>query len=130
MLKQLKKTLNRKSKKIGSSGVVHIKSTFNNTIITVTDKQGNTLCWSSSGGSGFKGVKKSTAYAAQTAAEKIATLVYEKGVRQVEVLVSGPGKGRETAIRAFYGCGLQILVIKDITTVPHNGCRLPKKRRI
>jgi small subunit ribosomal protein S11 len=130
MVKQLKRFSNKKSKKVITSGVVHIKSTFNNTIVNVTDKQGNTLYWASAGGSGFKGAKKSTPFAAQTAAEKFATIVYEHGMRQAEVVVSGPGSGRETAIRALQGCGLQVLVIKDITPVPHNGCRPPKKRRV
>ena len=130
MVKQLKRFSNKKSKKVITSGVVHIKSTFNNTIVNVKDKQGNTLYCASAGGSCFKGAKKSTPFAAQTAAEKVATIVYEQGMRQAEVVVSGPGSGRETAIRALQGCGLQVLVIKDITPVPHNGCRPPKKRRV
>ena len=130
MVKQLKRVSNKKSKKTITIGTVHIKATFNNTIVNITDKQGNTLFWASAGASGFKGAKKSTPYAAQTAAEKVATLAYEQGMRQAEVLVSGPGSGRETAIRALQGCGLEILVIKDITPVPHNGCRPPKKRRV
>jgi len=130
MVKQLKRFSNKKSKKVITSGVVHIKSTFNNTIVNVTDKQGNTLYWASAVGSGFKGAKKSTPFAAQTAAEKVASIVYEQGMRQAEVVVSGPGSGRETAIRSLQGCGLQVLVIKDITPVPHNGCRPPKKRRV
>jgi len=111
-------------------GVVHIKSTFNNTIVNITDKTGNTLVWASAGGSGFKGAKKGTPFAAQSAAEKAASQAYEQGMRQAEVVVSGPGSGRETAIRALQGCGLEVLVIKDITPVPHNGCRPPKKRRV
>ena len=130
MVKEIKRFSSKKSKKITTSGVVHIKSTFNNTIVNVTDKQGNTLYWASAGGSGFKGAKKSTPFAAQSAAEKVATIVYEQGMRQAEVVVSGPGSGRETAIRALQGCGIQVLVIKDITPVPHNGCRPPKKRRV
>ena len=101
-----------------------------NTIVNITDQQGNTLFWASAGGSGFKGAKKGTPFAAQSAAEKVATIAYEQGMRQAEVVVSGPGSGRETAIRALQGCGLQVLVIKDITPVPHNGCRPPKKRRV
>ena len=93
-------------------------------------RQGNTLLWASAGGSGFKGAKKGTPFAAQSAAKKVATIAYEQGMRQVEVVISGPGSGRETAIRALKGCGLQVLVIKDITPVPHNGCRPPKKRRV
>jgi small subunit ribosomal protein S11 len=126
----IKRFSSKKAKKVVTSGVVHIKSTFNNTIVNVTDKQGNTLYWASAGGSGFKGAKKSTPFAAQSAAEKVATTVYEQGMRQAEVFVSGPGSGRETAIRALQGCGLQVSVIKDVTPVPHNGCRPPKKRRV
>ena len=130
MVKQIKRFSNKKSKNKITSGVVHIKSTFNNTIVNITDKQGNTLYWASAGGSGFKGAKKSTPFAAQSAAEKVATIAYEQGMRQADVVVSGPGSGRENAIRALYGCCLQISVIKDITPVPHNGCRPPKKRRV
>jgi small subunit ribosomal protein S11 len=130
MVKQGKRFSNKKSKKIVSVGVIHIKSTFNNTIVNITDKTGNTLVWASAGGSGFKGAKKGTPFAAQSAAEKAATQAYDQGMRQAEVVVSGPGSGRETAIRALQGCGLEVLVIKDITPVPHNGCRPPKKRRV
>ena len=130
MIKQLKRFSNKKTKRNIATGVVHIKSTFNNTIINITDKRGNTLFWASAGGSGFKGAKKGTPFAAQSAAEKVATLAYEQGMRQAEVVVSGPGSGRETAIRAIQGCGLEVLLIKDITPVPHNGCRPPKKRRV
>jgi|TARA_B100000475_G_scaffold200421_1_gene184769 small subunit ribosomal protein S11 len=130
MVKQGKRFSNKKSKKIVSLGVVHIKSTFNNTIVNITDKTGNTLVWASAGGSGFKGAKKGTPFAAQSAAEKAASQAYDQGMRQAEVVVSGPGSGRETAIRALQGCGLEVLVIKDITPVPHNGCRPPKKRRV
>jgi len=130
MVKQVKRFTSKKSKKTISTGVVHIKSTFNNTIVNITDKQGNTLFWSSAGGSGFKGAKKGTPFAAQSAAEKVATAAFEQGMRQAEVIVSGPGSGRETAIRALNGSGLEVLVIKDITPVPHNGCRPPKKRRV
>ena len=130
MIKQVKRFTSKKSKKISGTGVVHIKSTFNNTIVNITDKLGNTLFWASAGGSGFKGAKKGTPFAAQSAAEKVASLAYEQGMRQAEVVVSGPGSGRETAIRAIQGCGLEVLLIKDITPVPHNGCRPPKKRRV
>jgi small subunit ribosomal protein S11 len=130
MVKQAKRFSSKKSKKIVSLGVVHIKSTFNNTIVNITDKTGNTLVWASAGGSGFKGAKKGTPFAAQSAAEKAASQAYDQGMRQAEVVVSGPGSGRETAIRALQGCGLEVLVIKDITPVPHNGCRPPKKRRV
>jgi len=130
MVKQVKRFTSKKSKKTISKGVVHIKSTFNNTIVNITDNQGNTLFWASAGGSGFKGAKKGTPFAAQSAAEKVATAAYEQGMRQAEVIVSGPGSGRETAIRALQGSGLEVLVIKDITPIPHNGCRPPKKRRV
>jgi small subunit ribosomal protein S11 len=130
MVKQLKRFSAKKTKKVVTSGVVHINSTFNNTIVNITDKQGNTICWGSAGGSGFKGAKKSTPFAAQSTAEKVATIAYEQGMRQAEVVITGPGSGRETAIRALQGCGLQVLVLKDKTPVPHNGCRPPKKRRV
>ena len=130
MVKQIKRSSSKKSKKNVTTGVVHISSTFNNTIVTITDKTGNTLFWASSGGSGFKGAKKGTPFAAQSAAEKAGSSAYEQGMRQASVIVSGPGSGRETAIRALQGCGLEILLIKDITPVPHNGCRPPKKRRV
>ena len=130
MVKQVKRFATKKAKKTFVQGVVHIKSTFNNTIVNITDSQGNTLFWASSGASGFKGAKKGTPFAAQSAAEKVASLAYDQGMRQAEVVVSGPGSGRETAIRALQSRGLQILLIKDITPVPHNGCRPPKKRRV
>ena len=128
---KVKKFTGRKSKKATvNTGVVHIKSTFNNTIVNITDKQGNTLFWASAGASGFKGAKKGTPFAAQSAAEKVGLMAYEQGMKQAEVVVSGPGSGRETAIRALQGCGLEVLVIKDVTPVPHNGCRPPKKQRV
>ena len=127
MVKQIKRFSGKKAKRTLNSGVVHIKSTFNNTIVNITDKQGNTLFWASAGGCGFKGAKKGTPFAAQSAAEKVATIAYEQGMRQAEVVISGPGSGRETAIRALQGFGLQVSVIKDNTPVPHNGCRPPKK---
>jgi len=130
MVKQIKRFSSKKTKKTIATGVVHIKSTFNNTIVNIADKQGNTLFWASAGGSGFKGAKKGTPFAAQSTAEKVASVAYEQGMRQAEVVVSGPGSGRETAIRALEGCGLQVLVIKDVTPVPHNGCRPPKRRRV
>ena len=130
MIKQVKRFTSKKSKKTVNAGIVHIKSTFNNTIVNITDKQGNTLFWASAGGCGFKGAKKSTPFAAQSAAEKIGSMAVEQGMKQAEVIISGPGNGRETAIRALQSCGLEVLLIKDITPVPHNGCRPPKKRRV
>ena len=129
MAKQIKKTYNRNKKNI-INGIAHIKSTFNNTIITITDLKGETISWCSSGASGFKGAKKGTPFAAQTAAEKAAKLAVEQGMKQIEVMVNGPGAGRETAIRALQATGIEITLIKDITPVPHNGCRPPKKRRV
>jgi small subunit ribosomal protein S11 len=130
MIKQVKRFTSKKSKKTVNAGIVHIKSTFNNTIVNITDKQGNTLFWASAGGCGFKGAKKSTPFAAQSAAEKVGSMAVEQGMKQAEVIISGPGNGRETAIRALQNCGLEVLLIKDITPVPHNGCRPPKKRRV
>lgn len=130
MARQLKKSGVRKNKRNAVNGVTHIKSTFNNTIVTITNLKGETLSWSSSGSSGFKGAKKGTPFAAQTAAEKAAKQAMDQGMRQTEVLVNGPGAGRETAIRALQAAGLEITLIKDITPVPHNGCRPPKKRRV
>ena len=130
MIKKIKRFSGKKAKTTSVTGVVHIKSTFNNTIVNITDKQGNTLLWASAGGSGFKGAKKGTPFAAQSAAEKVAISAYEQGMRKAEVIVKGPGSGRETAIRALQGCGLEVLLIKDSTPVPHNGCRPPKKRRV
>ena len=120
----------KNTKKRISEGIAHIHASFNNTLISITDKQGNAIAQSSSGAQGFRGSRKSTPFAAQSAAEKVATIAYEQGMRQADVVVSGPGSGRETAIRALQGCGLEISLIKDITPVPHNGCRPPKKRRV
>nr|YP_009391912.1 ribosomal protein S11 [Acrosorium ciliolatum]ARW60056.1 ribosomal protein S11 [Acrosorium ciliolatum] len=129
MARQAKKNQN-KSKKNIINGITHIKSTFNNTIITITDLQGETIAWCSSGACGFKGAKKSTPFAAQTAAEKVAKYAMEYGIKQTEIMVNGPGAGRETAIRAIQATGIEITLIKDITPIPHNGCRPPKKRRV
>nr|QJH88340.1 ribosomal protein S11 [Pterocladia lucida] len=129
MARQGKKISNRQRKYI-INGITHIKSTFNNTIITITDVKGETISWSSSGASGFKGAKKSTPFAAQIAAEKAAKQAMDQGIQQTEVLVNGPGAGRETAVRALEATGMNITLIKDITPVPHNGCRPPKKRRV
>jgi small subunit ribosomal protein S11 len=111
-------------------GLAHIKATFNNTIISITDIKGCVLCWSSAGIAGFKGTKKGTPFAAQSAAEVVAKKALELGVRQIDVFVKGPGSGRETAIRALQGAGLNINTIKDVTPIPHNGCRPPKRRRV
>lgn len=111
-------------------GVAHIQASFNNTIVTITDTQGNVVCWSSSGAAGFKGSKKSTPFAAQRASEVAARKAMENGLKEVEVFVKGPGSGRESAIRALQAAGLAITVIKDVTPLPHNGCRPPKKRRV
>ena len=120
----------RKERKNVSSGVVHVNSSFNNTTITITDVQGNTICWASAGKMGFKGSRKSTPYAAQLAGEQVAKAAIENGMRTVEVEVTGPGSGRESALRALQAAGLQVTSIRDITPIPHNGCRPPKKRRI
>ena len=123
-------TKGKKNKKIVTDGVAHIHSSFNNTIVTITDKQGNTICWATSGGSGFKGSRKSTTFAAQIAATKAGEQAMNLGLSEVEVEVSGPGSGRESAVRALNGCGLKITKISDVTPIPHNGCRPPKKRRV
>lgn len=120
----------RREKKNIEQGAVHIQSTFNNTIVTITDTQGNALAWSSSGGLGFRGSKKSTPFAAQTAAETAAKAAMEHGLKSVEVYVKGPGSGREAAIRALQTVGLEVKLIKDVTPIPHNGCRPPKRRRV
>ncbi len=121
-----------KKKKIRNitRGVAHIQASFNNTVITITDPQGNAICWSSSGAAGFKGSKKSTPFAAQRASEMAAKKAMENGLREVEVFIDGPGSGRESAIRALQASGLKITAIKDVTPLPHNGCRAPKKRRV
>ena len=120
----------KKGKKIVTDGVAHVHSSFNNTIITITDKQGNTVCWATSGGSGFKGSRKSTPFAAQIAADSAASKALEFGMKTLSVEVKGPGSGRETALRALQARGFRILSIKDTTPMPHNGTRPPKKRRV
>ena len=120
----------RREKKNIENGAVHIQSTFNNTIVTITDTQGNALSWASAGGLGFRGSKKSTPFAAQTAAETAAKVAMEHGLKSVEVFVKGPGAGREAAIRALQTVGLEVKLIKDVTPIPHNGCRPPKRRRV
>jgi small subunit ribosomal protein S11 len=120
----------KKARRQVSDGVAHIHASFNNTIITITDRQGNTLSWATSGGSGFRGSRKSTPFAAQVAAEKAGVAAQEYGLRTVEVHVRGPGPGRESAVRALNACGLKVTSIADVTPIPHNGCRPPKKRRV
>jgi len=119
----------RKGRKNVPYGVVHIKSSFNNTIISITDQSGNVIAWASAGSSGFKGSRKSTPFAAQTAAEAAARKAMEQGLRKADVEVTGPGSGRETAIRSIQNLGIEVTGIKDVTPVPHNGCRPPKRRR-
>ena len=132
MAKQVKKTVRKKrrERKNIERGQAHIQSTFNNTLVTLTDLSGNALSWSSSGSLGFKGSRKSTPFAAQMAAEEAAKAAMEHGLKMVEVYVKGPGSGREAAIRALQSAGLEINMIKDITPIPHNGCRPPKRRRV
>ena len=131
MAKVAKKVVKRRrERKNIEKGTVHIRATFNNTIVTVTDTAGNAISWASAGELGFKGSRKSTPFAAQSAAETAATAAMEHGLKSVEVYVRGPGSGRESAIRALETVGLQITLIKDVTPVPHNGCRPPKRRRV
>ncbi len=131
MAKPGKKVVRKsKEKKNITNGVAHIQATFNNTIVTISDVKGNVLAWSTSGAKGFKGSRKSTPFAAQVAAEDAAKKAQEHGLRSVEVLVKGPGSGRESALRALQAAGLTITVIKDVTPIPHNGCRPPKRRRV
>jgi len=125
-----KKKTKKKSLKNITSGIAHVLATFNNTIITICDKQGNTVVWSSCGSVGFKGSKKSTPFAAQIAAKNAAKKALEQGLKDVEVFVKGPGSGRESAIRAIQAAGLRVSAIKDVTPIPHNGCRPPKRRRV
>ena len=120
----------RRERKNIEAGAAHIRSSFNNTIVTITDTAGNALSWASSGGMGFRGSRKSTPYAAQTAAETAAKAAMEHGLKTVEVFVKGPGSGREAAIRALQAAGLEVSLIKDVTPIPHNGCRPPKRRRV
>lgn len=120
----------KKDRRHVERGIAHIKSTFNNTLITITDTHGNSLSWSSAGAQGFKGSRKSTPFAAQTAAETAAKTAMEYGLKEVEVHVKGPGSGREAAIRSLQTAGLEVTTIKDVTPIPHNGCRPPKRRRV
>lgn len=120
----------KRQKKVAPNGVAHIRSTFNNTIITITDPGGNTISWSTAGANGFKGSRKSTPFAAQTAAENAAKKAMDMGLEKVEVYVNGPGAGREAAVRALQAAGLEIDIIRDVTPIPHNGCRPSKRRRV
>ena len=120
----------RRERRMVSEGVAHIQATFNNTIITITDTSGNTLAWASAGGQGFRGSRKGTPFAAQSAAEQVARRVMDQGMKKVDVLVKGPGAGREAAIRALQAAGLEISMIRDVTPIPHNGPRPPKRRRV
>lgn len=128
MAKTLKKA--KKKSQVDLNGIAHIKATFNNVVVTITDIYGNTISWSSAGKNGFKGSRKNTPYAAQTSAEAAGKEAYDLGLRKVEVKVKGPGSGREAAIRALHTAGLEISSIKDVTPIPHNGCRPPKRRRV
>ena len=125
-----KTRVKKKIKKNVAEGIAHVHASFNNTIITITDRQGNALSWATSGGAGFKGSRKSTPFAAQVAAEAAGKAAQEYGVKNVEVRIKGPGPGRESSVRALNSIGLKITAIQDVTPVPHNGCRPPKKRRI
>ena len=131
MAKTAKKVIKRRrERKVVEKGAAHIRSSFNNTMVTITDLNGNALSWASSGGLGFRGSRKSTPFAAQTAAETAAKAAMEYGLKTVEVYVKGPGQGREAAIRALQTAGLEVVMIKDVTPIPHNGCRPPKRRRV
>lgn len=130
MAQTTKKSITKRDKNNLLNGIVHIQSTFNNTIVTITSLNGETLSWASAGSSGFKGARKSTPFAAQTAAEKAALEALSLGMKSVSILIKGQGSGRETAIRAIEGAGFKITSIQDITAVPHNGCRPPKRRRV
>ena len=130
MAKQVQSRVRKKERKNITNGVVHVSSSFNNTMVTITDVQGNTISWSSSGLMGFKGSRKSTPYAAQLAAEDAGKKASEHGLKNVDVEVSGPGSGRESALRALQSIGFNITSIRDVTPIPHNGCRPPKRRRV
>ncbi len=123
-------TTRKKAKRVVVDGVAHVQASFNNTMITITDRQGNTLCWATSGASGFRGSRKSTPFSAQVAAEKVAATAQEFGMKSLDVFVKGPGPGRESAVRSLNASGLRINSIADVTPIPHNGCRPPKKRRV
>jgi small subunit ribosomal protein S11 len=129
MAKASTRTRNKVKKNV-VDGIAHVHASFNNTIVTITDRQGNALCWATSGGSGFRGSRKSTPFAAQVAAERAGTVAQEFGMKNMEVWVKGPGPGRESAVRALNNLGFKITNIADVTPIPHNGCRPPKKRRV
>ncbi len=129
MIKSAKATV-KKVKRVIHDGMAYIHASFNNTIVTVTDRQGNVVAWATSGGSGFRGSRKSTPFAAQVAAEKVADRVLEFGMKSLDVAIKGPGPGRESAVRAFYAKGIRVNSITDVTPLPHNGCRPPKRRRV
>ena len=120
----------KKVKKVVTDGMAHIHASFNNTIVTISDRQGNALCWATAGGSGFRGSRKSTPFAAQVAADRVAQMAKEYGLKNLDVNVKGPGPGRESAVRALNAAGFKITSITDVTPIPHNGCRPPKKRRV
>lgn len=130
MAKPAAKGTKKKIKKVVADGIAHIHASFNNTIVTITDRQGNALSWATAGGSGFRGSRKSTPFAAQVAAERAGNAAQEYGLQNLDVRVKGPGPGRESAIRALNNCGYTISNIEDVTPIPHNGCRPPKKRRV
>ena len=130
MAKAATPRIRKRERKNITSGIAHVSATFNNTMITIADVQGNTIAWSSAGGMGFRGSRKSTPYAAQVAAEDCGKKAMDHGVKTLEVLVKGPGSGRESALRALQSVGLTVTAIKDVTPVPHNGCRPPKRRRV
>lgn len=130
MAKATQGRLRKREKKNITSGIAHVNASFNNTMITITDVQGNAISWASAGGMGFKGSRKSTPYAAQMAADAAGKKAQEHGMKTLEVNVKGPGSGRESALRALQGCGFQITAIRDVTPIPHNGCRPPKRRRV
>jgi small subunit ribosomal protein S11 len=130
MAEQPTTTTRKKAKRVVVDGVAHIQASFNNTMITITDRQGNALCWATSGASGFRGSRKSTPFSAQVAAERVAAAAQEFGMKSLDVFVKGPGPGRESAVRSLNASGLRINSIADVTPIPHNGCRPPKKRRV
>ncbi len=130
MAKKEQRPTRRRERRVVEKGIAHIRSTFNNTMVSITDTQGGTISWSTAGKQGFKGSRKSTPFAAQLAAETAAKVAIDQGMKEVEVMVKGPGSGRESAIRALQAAGLEVTIIKDVTPVPHNGCRPPKRRRV